>query len=66
MTNTDTPQQQAVATDLRSFGIRPVPCGLSGFMVAGVYMSLSEAETMVARYRRAAARRAQLVGSVTR
>lgn len=66
MTNTDTPQQQLIASDLRSIGVRAVPCGLSGFMIAGCYVSLSEAQTMVARYRRAAARRATLVGSVTR
>jgi hypothetical protein len=54
-----------VATDLRSLGMRPRQSG-TGFMVAGCYLSLNEAEAMVARYRRAAARRAALTASVTR
>ena len=67
MTNTQTPDPTTVVlTDLRSLGLHPLRYGMTGVMIAGVYYSRTEAQDMVTRYRRAAARRAALVASVTR
>jgi len=58
MTNTIETRQAAVIAELRTFGLRPRPSGLSYVMIAGCCHSLSEAQSMISRYRRAAIRRA--------